>query len=1128
MIASTTFVRAVEVDYSTQIKPILKARCYACHGALKQEAGLRLDTGIAIRQGGENGSILSTDSPDESALMDRVTSTDDDFRMPPEGQPLAAQEIALVRKWISAGAPSPADEAAENDLGKHWAFQIPRRAQLPSISNPAWPRNAIDFFLHAEYDRQALKPASDAAPARVLRRLYLDLIGLPPTFEQLQAFLNDPSETAYQQTVDQLLDSPHYGERWGRHWMDVWRYSDWYGRRQQNDVRNSAPQIWRWRDWVVDSLNADKSYARMVQEMIAADEIAATDDSAWPATGYLIRNYYSLNPNEWMRHNVEYTGKAFLGLTFNCAHCHDHKYDPISHDDYFRLRAFFEPIGIRQDRVLGQAEPPEFQPYVYSGSRKIVREGMVRIFDERPDATTWFYTDGDERNKVKERGSIPPGVPSFLGLLLPDITPVDLPMAGWYPGSRPKIQRAILDELEAAVRTAEQAHQQAHTESVDSTIQQAQLVESQRLFDDALQKAIEAGESGAVAGKQSLYLDAVQGRRIIQNALSGLTEVPDGTTISFELRILQDNHVNFQLARDTTKGHTALYVGFVEGNIKAYASGGFQEFTAGTYTFDEGQNHFEVTLVIHPSEDNARLTVLLHGTENYLVQDQLIALNGWNSAVHPHQPFTFDCRSGTQALVDEVTVVAGKQTLSWGFEEPHFKAGEDVKGIHGWQVHPQSRGPATSYVSMIAGCESARKPYEALQRAKAALRAVSLPRTAADLRLAASRLKLAGTIATVAADNAIRNRAPPTVIERTAKVAFVKQRTADIAEAKWRILATELDLQRARALPDGDKEKKKRIATLGKTLAAAREDLKTAVDLQASTPESTAYTKLSPTTARQSTGRRTALAYWITDPRNPLTPRVAINHLWMRHFHAPLVESVYDFGRNGKSPIHPTLLDWLAVELLEHEWSMKHIHRLMVTSRAYRMRSSDDGTDENLAKDKDNRQLWRMNQGRMESEVIRDSVLFIAGNLDRTVGGPVLPNTQALTTNRRSLYYEVYPENGGSDALADVFDAPDPTECFRRTSTIVPQQALALSNSKIIHLASGQAAKRISQRVGKGDELFIAAAFMTVLSRPPVQREVAATTRFLAKQRKLVEDEQMVRESLIRVLFNHNDFVTIR
>ena len=182
--------------------------------------------------------------------------------------------------------------------------------------------------------------------------------------------------------------------------MDVWRYSDWYGSRGGNEIRYSQRHIWRWRDWIVNSLNADKSYARMIGEMLAADEVAAEDDTAWPATGYLIRNYYSLNPNEWMRFNVEYTAKAFLGLTFNCAHCHDHKYDPIENKEYFRFRAFFEPIEVRQDRWPGEPDPGKYPKYSYGKAYKPITSGMVRIVDEKLDAKTFIYTGGEARNVI--------------------------------------------------------------------------------------------------------------------------------------------------------------------------------------------------------------------------------------------------------------------------------------------------------------------------------------------------------------------------------------------------------------------------------------------------------------------------------------------------------------------------------------------------------------------------------------------------------------------------------------------------------------------------------------------------------------------------------------------------------
>ncbi len=326
---------------------------------------------------------LSTIEPNDSQnslLIERVISKDQSERMPPEGEPLSRQQITLLRTWIDGGAIAPIDEQPEKDPQNHWAFQRPTRPVVPisvrafDASQPGRTgrvRNEIDEFIRLQHAWQGLPPNEPASKLVLLRRVYLDLIGVPPTREELHAFRNDPSPLAYEIVVDRLLNDPRYGERWARHWMDVWRYSDWYGRRHVPDVWNSAPQIWRWRDWIVNSLNQDHGYDRMLREMLAADEITPEDDEAGYATGYLIRNWYALNPNDWMRSTVEHTGKAFLGLTFHWAHCHDHKYDPISQDDYFRLRAFFEPMYIRQVRVPGGADPGGFEDYQYGKLRTV-------------------------------------------------------------------------------------------------------------------------------------------------------------------------------------------------------------------------------------------------------------------------------------------------------------------------------------------------------------------------------------------------------------------------------------------------------------------------------------------------------------------------------------------------------------------------------------------------------------------------------------------------------------------------------------------------------------------------------------------------------------------------------------
>ena len=569
----TASARADGVDYERDIKPVLKARCYACHGALKQEAGLRLDTGVLIRQGGDSGVAISDGQIDDSLLIHRVSAKEPGERMPPEGEPLSAEQIEMLRAWIRDGAKSPESEQPEADPREHWAFKIPQRSAIPEIAD-ASKGHPIDAFLNAELARHALTPRPSAPKHVLLRRVYIDLIGLPPTRDELHAFLADESPDAYEKVVNKLLNDQRHGERWGRHWMDVWRYSDWYGRRDVNDVRNSASQLYRWRDWIVRSLNQGKGYDQMVREMLAADEICPDDYDAGVATGYLIRNYYSLNANDWMRNAVEHTSKAFLGLTFNCAHCHDHKYDPISHDDYFRMRAFFEPIFIRQDRVPGEVDPGIFQDYSYSGTRAVQRLGAVRVFDKTADAPTWFYTGGDERNRVKERGSIPPGVPSFLENAAFRIEPVTLPAKAWYPGLRPELQESLLAEARSALTSAAEsissfaAQPQAPAPSSGEAVASGsgvnevnaandELAKAESEYEVAFQEAIKAGTSGAISGRQSLLMDATTGRSIVQNNMQQLKSFDDGVRLTFRLRILQDSHVNFQFVKDGIQGLTA-------------------------------------------------------------------------------------------------------------------------------------------------------------------------------------------------------------------------------------------------------------------------------------------------------------------------------------------------------------------------------------------------------------------------------------------------------------------------------------------------------------------------------------------------------------------------------------------
>src|ERR1051325_656198 len=249
-------------------------------------------------------------------------------------------------------------------------FEVVKRPQVPTVKNVTWARNPIDAFIAAEHEAFGLRPRPEAPREVLLRRVYLDLIGLPPTPAELAEFLTESAsakpQAAYEKVVDDLLRRPQYGERWGRHWMDVWRNSDWAGYGAQ--VRDSQPFIWHWRDWIIDSLNDDKGYDRMILEMLAGDELAPEDPKALAATGYLVRNFKLLSREKWMQDTVEHTFQAFQGVTIGCAKCHDHMFDPILQTDYYQVRAIFEPYNVRTDK--------------YPGEPDIKKNGLVRVYDK--------------------------------------------------------------------------------------------------------------------------------------------------------------------------------------------------------------------------------------------------------------------------------------------------------------------------------------------------------------------------------------------------------------------------------------------------------------------------------------------------------------------------------------------------------------------------------------------------------------------------------------------------------------------------------------------------------------------------------------------------------------------------
>jgi hypothetical protein len=852
-------------DYLRQIKPLLTEKCLSCHGALQQKAGLRLDTVQAMREGGESGPAVVAGQSGKSLLLDRVLGKGRLRRMPPasEGEPLTAPQVALLKRWIDQGAKGPAGEKPEPDPRDHWAFRPPVRPAVPAVKDPGRVRNPIDAFLAAEREKRGLAPQRPADRRLLLRRVHLDLVGLPPTREEQQAFLADAAPDAYEKVVDRLLTSPHHGERWGRHWMDIWRYSDWWGLGQE--VRNSQKHIWRWRDWIVESLNADKGYDQMVREMLAADELYPNDLDRLRATGFLARHYFIFNRSTWLDETIEHTSKAFLGLTFNCTKCHDHKYDPIAQKDYYRFRAFFEPHQIRMEQVPGEAD--------------YAKDGIPRAYDANADAPTYLFVRGDDRNPAKNR-VLRPGLPRVLTWAALEIEPVSLPPEAHSPGLRPHVLANFL--------RAEEAKRQAARE----------LLERSRKM---------TGDAAATA----------------------------------------------------------------------------------------------------------------------------------------------------KALAEKMLAAADAQS-------------ESLK----------ARAAADKAAVQAASAEVAKL-----------IRAAALAERKAGLALAEENLARAESEVA---------QAPP-----GKKAPAEKKRAA----AQTAVTAA-----------------RKALEASGTVYTPLRGALKT--------PESNLESQASRDRPfpRTSTGRRSALARWITDRRNLLAARVAVNHIWARHFGRPLVETVFDLGRKGSPPSHPALLDWLAVELMENGWSMKHLHRLIATSDAYRMASSTVGADpRNRKLDPENRLYWRMNPVRMEAQVLRDSLLSLAGELDPKLGGPSVP-VQA-EGRRRSLYF--VHSNNDQQKFLGVFDDASVRECYRRSESIVPQQALALSNSKLSLTMAGRISDRLQEKLGPvSDADFARVAFETVLAAAPTGEELAACAEALQEWRGLAKGRpdaaRRARANLVHALLNHNDFITIR
>jgi mono/diheme cytochrome c family protein len=333
-------------DYLRDVKPILAKHCVTCHGPDKQRASLRLDSATALRQGGNSGPVVVPGKSAESLLVKAILCAEGVKAMPPKGPRLTPVEIATLRAWIDAGATVPPGEgiASARTRSRHWAFQPIRRPELPAVKDASWPRNGIDRFILARLDREQVIPSPQADRITLLRRVHLDLTGIPPTPAEIDAFLADTRADAYERAVERLLASPHYGERWARHWLDQARYAD------SNGYSIDSPRtIWKYRDWVIDAFNRDLPFDRFTIEQLAGDLLPGATVEQKIATGFQRNTQINEEGGidleqfrvEAVIDRTNTVGTVFLGLTLGCAQCHDHKFDPITQKEYYQIYSFF-------------------------------------------------------------------------------------------------------------------------------------------------------------------------------------------------------------------------------------------------------------------------------------------------------------------------------------------------------------------------------------------------------------------------------------------------------------------------------------------------------------------------------------------------------------------------------------------------------------------------------------------------------------------------------------------------------------------------------------------------------------------------------------------------------------------
>ena len=1047
------------VDYDKEIQPLLQKRCLGCHGEKKQKGKLRLDLLSNLLSGGESGEpALVRGNSSESHLVKLVAGLDPELVMPPRGKRLSAGEIGLLRAWIDQGAKMPAQrEKTEAVQLDHWAFKPPA-AKRPQIKPGGWEQNPVDSFVQARLKESGLDTSPRADRTSLIRRLRLVMHGLPPTPEEIEAFVSDKKPDAWKRLVEEALASDHYGERWARHWLDIIRFGETTG----FETNRPRPTAWRYRDYVIRSFNEDKPYDEFVREQVAGDALGNG-----LATGFLVAgphdivkspdiNLTLMQRQDELADLINVTGTTFLGLTLGCARCHNHKFDPVSQRDYYSIQATFAGVQHAERLIKTERKDPssvdleisrlkaKLGKFIQPTSDKLLMLGETEGLDELGRGTTHLVRSGNPSvGALYTRWENQPG--KDFAAWQPLLKGAYRIWISWGSGSASHCGNAqYLIDRDGNPETRDD-------QRVIATVDQRKL----------------SGADGDIPKKElwSGLLDA------------GAHQLEPASAV---------------LLRGGSMG-TAI--------------------TAGRVVFQlPGQNGDSEPLPTIGPPVNARRNIDTFEP----VKARFIR-------------FTIEATNSSQPCIDELEIFSGDRNLALASLGTRSSASSSLPGyaIHKLEhINDGKYGNSHSWISN----ETGRGWVQLELPSPALIDRVEWGRDREgrfgdrvaigyriEVGLAESDLQLVASSATRAGSGAPKIPSP--------RFAFQGKSGEKVIASLRQAVA------RRRQLAAG-KPVKAYVGTFaqpGPTYRLYRGDpLQKREEMQPGAVEVLSGFQLPKNAPEQQ--RRLAFARWLGARKNPLTARVMVNRIWMHHFGAGIVTTPNDFGRNGAQPSHPLLLDWLATELMENNWSLKHIHRLLLLSNTFQQ--DNRPRKEGLKLDSASALLWRFPPRRMEAEAIRDSLLQASGVLDLTMGGPGFNGFKVVPENvnhffpkekygpedyRRMIYMiKVRQEH---ESVFGAFDCPDASQVIsKRSRSTTPIQALNLFNSTFVLQVAGLLQKRLEQEAGPENTDRIRLAFELCFGRKPEPGEAK-------ESQKLVSEHGL--QALCRALFNSNEFVFI-